>query len=561
MLGYGNGSAALQKDDGLSIKSQNEEEVPANAVEETDGVSPLPNGRDQTPNDNEDSIFDMISMVSSDAANAHSSQPRDESVHPLPPVSKDQKSPSTRSLMYKTSTGAEDLSSTLLDAIAPTLSESSHLPSSEEDPIPAIPASPPKPAKPTKPALKLVKPAETPAKSGLKPAMKPRPAGKSEPAKSPAESPKPVKLLVKPPTKPSKPVTSSTKLPPTQSVKLPPIETPANIVPANSSLPANVVPAKTPIPAKSSIPAGEAVTVEMVQEMIKASNRRLLEEIRTSLSATVSLQQKLRTDTESQLSRFQQQLRGELERFRSETESEVKKHLGVMSGCASQLRAAGEASQASLQAAVERTVQRAVREEVAPRLQAMVEELRGSVEAYVASFRVNSGELREVREMVEEMKKMLEEGEREEEEETVTEGEIDTLVAEGRVGELILRLGNAKEHPLLLYAMEQIVENNVDLTDGVEPGLLITLAYMIVVDLGDNTTKRINYLQLVIMSFVYDCDVNSEEVVVKDSCLSLIREIINYLEVFIDQSGATLAMGDKKRILRIVRKLRTIVSE
>lgn len=47
MLGYGNGSAALQKDDGLSIKSQNEEEVPANAVEETDGVSPLPNGRDQ----------------------------------------------------------------------------------------------------------------------------------------------------------------------------------------------------------------------------------------------------------------------------------------------------------------------------------------------------------------------------------------------------------------------------------------------------------------------------------------------------------------------------------
>ena len=81
------------------------------------------------------------------------------------------------------------------------------------------------------------------------------------------------------------------------------------------------------------------------------------------------------------------------------------------------------------------------------------------------------------------------------------------------------------------------------------------------VDLGDNTTKRINFLQLIIMSFVYDCDMNSEEVVVKDNCLSLIREIINYLEVFIDQSGSALAMGDKKRILRIVRKLRTIVSE
>ena len=81
------------------------------------------------------------------------------------------------------------------------------------------------------------------------------------------------------------------------------------------------------------------------------------------------------------------------------------------------------------------------------------------------------------------------------------------------------------------------------------------------VDLGDNTTKRINFLQLIIMSFVYDCDVHSEEYVVKDSCMSLIREIINYLEVFIDQSGSALAMGDKKRILRIVRKLRTIVSE
>lgn len=43
------------------------------------------------------------------------------------------------------------------------------------------------------------------------------------------------------------------------------------------------------------------------------------------MSSTVSLQQKLRMETESQLSRFQQQLRGELEIFKSETEKEVKK--------------------------------------------------------------------------------------------------------------------------------------------------------------------------------------------------------------------------------------------
>ena len=50
-----------------------------------------------------------------------------------------------------------------------------------------------------------------------------------------------------------------------------------------------------------------------------------MEEIQSQLSATVSLQQKLRAETESQLGRFQQQLRGELELFKSETEKEVKK--------------------------------------------------------------------------------------------------------------------------------------------------------------------------------------------------------------------------------------------
>ena len=57
MLGYGSGSNVLEKEDGLSVKSQNEEyslsplfsssDMPPNTVEETDGVSPLPTGNEQ----------------------------------------------------------------------------------------------------------------------------------------------------------------------------------------------------------------------------------------------------------------------------------------------------------------------------------------------------------------------------------------------------------------------------------------------------------------------------------------------------------------------------------
>ena len=157
----------------------------------------------------------------------------------------------------------------------------------------------------------------------------------------------------------------------------------------------------------------------------------------------------------------------------------VERSLGVMSSCAAQMRSASGESLQSLQQSVERTVQQTMQEEVVPRLQAMVEEKRQSVSEYLLSFQVNSGDLQAVRQMVEEMRKMLETRSQPEEGKEITEGEIDELVAEGRVGELILRLGNSKDHPLLLYAMDQIVENNVDLTDGIEPGLLITLAYMV----------------------------------------------------------------------------------
>ena len=200
----------------------------------------------QTANDNEDSIFDMLSTVSS---NPVPSQPKEESMHGLPGLplaSKEQKSPSTRCLMYKTSANATDASPSLIDSIAPTLSESSNLPSSEEEPIPAILPAPPKPAK-------LVKPAESPAKSALKPALKStRPAGKSDAGKTPValDPPKPLKLVAKPPTKPSK--SPSTKLPSKQPIKS-----------AECA-----VAAKTPIPAVSASPV---VTMEMVEEVVGVS--------------------------------------------------------------------------------------------------------------------------------------------------------------------------------------------------------------------------------------------------------------------------------------------------
>ena len=152
--------------------------------------------------------------------------------------------------------------------------------------------------------------------------------------------------------------------------------------------------------------------------------------------------------------------------------------LSVVSACAAQLRSASGEALGSLQTTVERTVQATMAETVEPRLRAMTEAMQTSVETYLRSLRASDGELRALRESVEALRELLATGAAAKEAAEVTEGEIDALLAEGRVGELILRLGNAKEHPLLLYALEQIVERNVDLTDGVEPGLLITLAYM-----------------------------------------------------------------------------------
>ena len=56
---------------------------------------------------------------------------------------------------------------------------------------------------------------------------------------------------------------------------------------------------------------------------------------------------------------------------------------------------------------------------------------------------------------------------------------MDELISEGKINELIMQLGHSKDQQLVMYTLDQMVANEIDLMDGVEPGLLITLAYLV----------------------------------------------------------------------------------
>ena len=59
------------------------------------------------------------------------------------------------------------------------------------------------------------------------------------------------------------------------------------------------------------------------------------------------------------------------------------------------------------------------------------------------------------------------------------ESDVDELISEGKINELIMQLGHSKDQQLVMYTLDQMVANEIDLMDGVEPGLLITLAYLV----------------------------------------------------------------------------------
>ena len=59
----------------------------------------------------------------------------------------------------------------------------------------------------------------------------------------------------------------------------------------------------------------------------------------------------------------------------------------------------------------------------------------------------------------------------------------------------------------------------------------------------------------------FDWDNKSEdEMLLKESYVSLIHEIVNTLEAYLDREDVEVSVNDKRRILRIVKKLRQMVS-
>ena len=143
----------------------------------------------------------------------------------------------------------------------------------------------------------------------------------------------------------------------------------------------------------------------------------------------------------------------------------------------------------SIQQSIERVVHSSLREEVIPRLESMAGEMRQSVVEDVTSFQVNSGDLQMVKQCVEsmhdevqEMRVMIQNMQTEPttcSSSELRESDVDELISEGKINELIMQLGHSKDQQLVMYTLDQMVANEIDLMDGVEPGLLITLAYLV----------------------------------------------------------------------------------
>ena len=79
--------------------------------------------------------------------------------------------------------------------------------------------------------------------------------------------------------------------------------------------------------------------------------------------------------------------------------------------------------------------------------------------------------------------------------------------------------------------------------------------------MDDMATKRIAHLQMIMLSLFFDWDNKSEdEMLLKESYVSLIHEIVNTLEAYLEREDVEVSLNDKRRILRIVKKLRQMVS-
>lgn len=76
--------------------------------------------------------------------------------------------------------------------------------------------------------------------------------------------------------------------------------------------------------------------------------------------------------------------------------------------------------------------------------------------------------------------------------------------------------------------------------------------------MNDEPSKRINYLHRIVMVFLMSYDDESEEMKMKEHIEPLAQDVIASLESFMKEKGDELSAQDMNRLVRVLKKLRTL---
>ena len=77
-------------------------------------------------------------------------------------------------------------------------------------------------------------------------------------------------------------------------------------------------------------------------------------------------------------------------------------------------------------------------------------------------------------------------------------------------------------------------------------------------DMNNEPSKRIYYLHRIVMVFLMSYDDESEEMKMREHIEPLAQDGIASLESFVKEKGGELSTQDMNRLVRILKKLRTL---
>ena len=77
-------------------------------------------------------------------------------------------------------------------------------------------------------------------------------------------------------------------------------------------------------------------------------------------------------------------------------------------------------------------------------------------------------------------------------------------------------------------------------------------------DMNNEPSKRIYYLHRIVMVFLMSYDDESEEMKMREHIEPLAQDVIASFESFVKEKGGELSTQDMNRLVRILKKLRTL---